>query len=437
MPGFQLSFGATLGIIILFPLFSKMLYFLPKGIADLICVTISAQLGILPLLAYYFGEISIIFILTNIIILPLIGIIIILGFISIIIAFIIPQIGGIIGAVNCLLLKLTINSAIFFSRVPYSTVNMLSPSILLICIYYFAIYSLIRENKKVFILIVMLIVIIVWYPIVFEGIAELEVTFIDVGQGDAIFIKTPAGKNIMIDGGGLPDYYSGDFDIGTDVILPFLRYKGVHKLDMIVISHIHDDHINGFIPVLDKVNVDYFVQAPQKVLTPSYKLLIDKVKKNNIPVISLLKGDYIILEKDLELYVLHPYSKWIDRGPFDFNNNSLVVMLKYRDVKFLFTGDIESAAESKILDDFEFKLKADVLKVAHHGSNTSSIDSLMKNIQPHIAVISVGRNPFGHPHNETINRIKDVGAKIYRTDIDGAVTIKTNGKKIKCNTIVK
>ncbi|HHU69806.1 MAG TPA: DNA internalization-related competence protein ComEC/Rec2, partial [Thermoanaerobacterales bacterium] len=437
MPGFQLSFGATLGIIVLFPRIRKTFYFLPKGIADLVCVTISAQLGILPLLIYYFGEISIICILTNVLILPLIGVIIILGFVSIITAFILPQIGSIIGAVNSLLIKLIINSSLFFSRLPYSTISIKTPSILLIITYYLFLYSLIKRNKKAFTLLTLLIVIIIWHPIVIGGVSGLEVTFIDVGQGDAIFIKTPKGKNIMIDSGGLPDYYLGDFDIGTDVILPFLRYKGVRKLDMIFISHIHDDHIKGFIPVLDEISVDYFVQAPQKVLTPNYKLLIDKLKKYNIPVISVSKGDYITLEKDLELYVLHPDLEWISRDPFDFNNNSLVIMMKYKNTTFLFTGDIESAAESKIADDFRLQLKSDVLKVAHHGSNTSSIDSLIENIQPSIAIISVGRNTFGHPHNDVINRIKALGVDIFRTDVDGAVTIKTNGYKIKCNTTIK
>ena len=427
-PGFQLSFGATTGIIVLFANIKETLSFLPKSVGDVAGVTISAQLGVLPFLLYYFGEVSIVCIFTNLIVLPLIGTVIILGIISIISSFIFVPIGIIIGTTNSILLKLIIHFSIFFSKLPFSTIKITSPSVIIIVLYYLIIYSLIRRNKNIIIFIVILITVNIWYPILVNN--NLEVTFIDVGQGDAIYIKTPKGKNLMIDSGGLPDYYEGDFDTGKDIILPFLRHKKAKKLDVVFISHIHDDHIKGFIPVSDEMKIDYFIQAPQMVSTCNYDLLKDELSRNQTSIITMSKGEHIKIEEELEMYILHPDIDWIKKYPLDLNDNSMVIMMRYRDVKFLFTGDIESMAEHEIVKGFGSGLKTDVLKVAHHGSITSTTESFIKNAEPQIAVISVGQNSFGHPHEDIINRIEAVNGKIFRTDMCGAITVITDGNKI-------
>lgn len=434
MPGFQLSFGATMGIIISFPKIKGLLRFLPDRIADLTSVTFSAQLGILPLIAYYFGNISLIFVFTNLLVLPLMGLIIVLGFLSISAAFIFLPLGSLIAVFNSFLIKTVINLALFFSSLPFSSVSIPLPSIMLICSYYIAFLSVFLRYKKGFVLGLILTVFVVWFIIIFND-SLLEVTFIDVGQGDAIYIKTPEGRHIMIDSGGLPDYYSGDFDIGRDVILPFLKYKGVKKLDIMIMSHIHDDHIKGMIPVLDEIRVDYFIQAPQKVLSKNYNELLKKITKLNIPVITLKKGDYFKIDDDLFFYVFHP-DDIEHKGPGDENNNSLVLKMIYRNISFLFTGDIEKEAEGKILQ-LGYSLDSTVLKVPHHGSITSSTPSFIKEVNPKYAIISVGRNnAFGHPHEGVIERLEHTGARVYRTDLDGGITIRTDGEGIVVKTTV-
>ena len=204
---------------------------------------------------------------------------------------------------------------------------------------------------------------------------DLQINFVDVGQGDSTFIITPKNKTILIDGGGSN---TGSFDVGENTLLPYILDKGYNKIDLMIISHFDSEN---------------------------YKRFLNIVKEKNIPVIVGKRGDKINIEKDLYLDILFPESEQIEENVI--NNNSLVFNIHYNNFSMLFTGDIEEIAEKRIIEiTNKSRLKADIIKIPHHGSKTSSTRELLEIVLPKIALIGVGKdNLFGHPSSETIDKL--------------------------------
>jgi len=211
--------------------------------------------------------------------------------------------------------------------------------------------------------------------------------------------------------------------------------RGVTKLDLVVASHGHADHIIGLYSVLEQLKVE-------NVILPDYKEggelnnIIDICMDRNIKVMHCKEGDNIYLDKDTYFQVLNPPYEVnrMENGESSLNNNSLVLNLIYKNVKMLFTGDIEKEAEKLLVDNNRGEgaiTCVHVLKVPHHGSDTSSTMDFVEMVKPRVAVVSVGKNNYGHPSGDVLNRYENIGTKIYRTDINGAVIIMTNGKTIK------
>lgn len=250
---------------------------------------------------------------------------------------------------------------------------------------------------------------------------------IDVGQGDSTFIVTPRNKTILIDGGGSS---SDEYDVGKSILLPYILDRGYTKIDYVFISHFDQDHVGGILTILQELKVDNVIISKQGEDSENYQKFLKLVKEKKIKVILVKKGDRIKIEKDLYFDILWPESEYIKENIL--NNNSIVMKMFYNNFSILFTGDIEEIAEKKILDTYrgkETKLKADVLKVAHHGSKTSTMEEFLDVIKPDIALIGVGKeNIFGHPNEVIINRLRDFGTKIYRTDENGEIDIEVNKK---------
>ncbi|MGQ9483362.1 MBL fold metallo-hydrolase [Chloroflexus sp.] len=250
------------------------------------------------------------------------------------------------------------------------------------------------------------------------GEQPLEVHVIDVGQGDSILIRTPEGKTALIDGG---------YDNG--LALAYLRERGIGHIDVMVASHPHADHIGGLVDVLRALPVKGFWTSGATHTTGTYEQLLDAIDVARVPYYEVQRGDTIPLGW-LRFEVLHS-----DPEADDLNNTSVVLRLAYGHVSFLFTGDVEAAAELDMLSTVRDRLKATILKVAHHGSHTSSTAEFLAAVQPRIAVYSAGRdNNYGHPHRETIQALQRVGAAVYGTDEHGTIVIVTNGVDYQIQT---
>ena len=254
-------------------------------------------------------------------------------------------------------------------------------------------------------------------PSEFKGPA-LKVFFIDVGQGDGMLVQTPGGKNILIDTG--PD---------ERAVPGFLRGRGVKNIEVLVTTHPHSDHIGGAVAVLQSWPVKRIYDSGKPHASPIYERYLERVKqlvKDGQTVFRRARGgDRIEVEPGLAMEVVHPSEPL----PDDPNNASVVLRLTYGRVSFLLTGDIGREAEGDILKR-KFGVRADILKVGHHGSRTSTSAGFLERVGPKVAVIQSGRgNDYGHPHRETLQRLERQGARIYRNDRDGTILVATDGDK--------
>lgn len=247
----------------------------------------------------------------------------------------------------------------------------------------------------------------------------LTVHYIDVGQGDSELIQIN-NKNLLIDAGPKD---------AEDKVVSYLKTQNITKLDYIIATHPHDDHIGGMVEVLKNFKVNEFI-AP-KIYNPpttsTFKDLITTLKNKNMKITVLKPGDFINLGENVQCEILAPSKEYYE----NLNNYSIVVKITYKNSKFLFTGDAEEESEKEILNN-GFDVSCDVLKVGHHGSKTASSNEFLKEASPKIAVISCGKNnDYGHPHKATLDKLNSINCKIYRTDLFGDVVITSDGINIK------
>lgn len=435
--GFQLSYAGTLGIILFcklinIPIKNKLL----KYLKDSIIISISANIFIIPIMMYQFNTISLTFILSNLLAGPLLGISIILEIIVLLISFMSINIAAIPAKVLNILLILIINIANWFSNIEISKIYVITPQIISIVAYYLICAAIIlkQKNRKIIVIIMLTVLIINLFPTP----KKLRINFIDVGQGDSTLIRTETNKVILIDSGG--STASSSFDVGNKVLLPYLLDRRIKKIDFIIVSHFDADHCQAFETVIDNINVRKVVVCKQSMITQEYLNIINKCKKKNIKIIVVERGDKLKIDKRTEFEILHPGERFLDDGKGGLNANAIVCKMNYKlnngkIFSILFTGDIEVEAEKELEQVYGKKLKADILKIAHHGSKTSSREEFIKLVSPKIALIGVGENnKFGHPADITLERLEKENVKVYRTDQMGevSITINKNGEiKVK------
>lgn len=440
---FQLSFGAALSIILFYPVLSEHLgkiKYIPKVVLDIVGISLVVQIGTLPIALYHFNQVSLISICTNILVIPALGILLFIAFIAIISYVFIPIVGRLLFFLLSFIFQWILNVSNIFSALPFSHIRVPSfnwGSILLLILILLILskYISLREKRTRIICFILVLVFII------SGIREyiipqpLKITFLDVGQGDSALIETPGREKILIDGGGYPSYFESNREISKDVLIPALYSKGITKLDLVIISHPHDDHMKGIGELIGEIPIKGI--GLYQIKNKEMKNLITKGRKNNIPIIQLETGDKIRLQNDLGIHVLSPSSDFsMAEGQKDENNASLVIKLKYKKVSFIFTGDIEEEMENNLVNSTD-NINSTVLKVAHHGSKTSSQESFIKKVKPKVCVVSVGEsNNFGHPDSKVMNTLEENTSSIYRTDKNGAVEIITNGKWIKVNPFI-
>lgn len=247
---------------------------------------------------------------------------------------------------------------------------------------------------------------------------SLEVTFFDVGQGDAIMVKTPERHLILIDGG--PD----DTILGKiGQIIPFWR----QHIDLVVLTHPHADHLYGLIQILDRYQVDYILWSGVECLDSVCQLWKNELAKGDSEIIIAQAGQRIRSDS-MVLDVLYPLTSYYRYLPKDHNDISVVTKLSYGNHAFLFTGDITDKGEKEIVLAWGNYLSSNIMKVAHHGSISSSQEDFLDIVHPEIAIIQVGaNNKYGHPAQETIDKLISRSIIIHRTDEDGDIKIISNG----------
>lgn len=245
---------------------------------------------------------------------------------------------------------------------------------------------------------------------------NLKLNFIDVGQGDCILIQGPDGSNILVDGGDRNDQTA-------EHIINYLNSKDVKKLDYIISTHPHSDHIGNLAAVLNNFPVDNVLDSGRVHTSQTYENYLQTIEAKQINFKLPRTGDQIKIGQ-LSLLFLNPDQNVND---YSLNNASLVFMLSYKKQKFLFTGDMEKEIENKLLQN-NFDLQANLIKVPHHGSDSSSTAAFVKAVKPEIAVFQVGKdNNYGHPEQKIINRYQQIGSKIYRNDLNGDIVVSSNG----------
>jgi len=373
-----------------------------RHIRNALCMSLAASIGTAPLVAYYFHYFSLISPVSNLVIAPLIGFVliplsVISSFLFLITGhFVFTPLVSVISDISIYLVKL-------FSQIPFADLKIpaFPPVILLLFYAGFIFYSLF--DKRRYLLIIPFVPVVICLLLTTFEKEKLNVTFLDIGQGDASVIEFPDGKTMLIDTGRT----------GWETV-SFLKYRGKKTIDILALSHVHPDHTGGVEYILKHFDV-------QQVWDNGRMILPDMLKQ--IKHQKLSRGD-VIEGKGYKIYALHPYPEFyvMQGNEYDAaNNDSLVLRIEDDHTSFLFTGDIEEDAEGNIMHLGKW-LKSDVMKVPHHGGKASAYQPFIEIVSPQIAVISAGRdNPFGHPHQEMLDSLNEV--KIFRTDIDGAVKI--------------
>ena len=452
--GLQLSYGGTIGIILFSGVLAKKakLNNLLEGfvnklkyrVKQLIVVCVSANLIIFPIIAAHYSTMCLTFVISNICAGPILGVIIILGFITIFVSFVSIDIAKPFALILNIFIQILMYITKICSSLPFSKLYIKTPSLSQIIIYYmiliFIYYickirkkkrrlihrKLLRtvQNKKVQKLFIIVIILIFTSMQILKCLpSDLTIYFIDVGQGDSTLIVTPNHKTILIDGGGTE--FESDFDIGKQTLLPEILGQRITKIDYLLISHFDSDHATGVAQILGKIDVSSIILTRQLEENDIYRHILSIAKEKKIKLIYVKEGDVLKIG-GIKISIIHPENKLMINNPM--NNNSIVCKVEYNSFSMLLTGDIEMEAEELILRK-NINLKADVLKVAHHGSKTSTTGEFLKAINPKVALIGVGKNNnFGHPSNEVIQRLKENGTRIYRTDENGEISITVNKK---------
>jgi competence protein ComEC len=424
-------------------------------------VSLFAIGGSLPLVAYYFNQVSLVGLGANFLVVPLVGFITVpLGLTGLFLSPLSTTLAAWILSAGAAVLAVALEIVRVFAELPFAAFKTVTPSVLEMVCYYILGWALLhwlhnrsdlknslneirRPTLTKFARMVVVITLIIlavdgcyWLYQRFWH-SDLRVTVIDVGNGSAALLEIPGGTTIMIDGGGFSD--NASFDVGARVIAPFLWQKKIRTIDLLVLSHPNSDHLNGLIYLADHFNVASLWANDERRHTLGYKKLMAVCARREIflPAYTQLAREHRF--NGVQLDILYPPQNFIDLKESDkwrnSNNNSLVVKVSYGQASFLFPGDIMAAAEMELAGFANDRLASTVLIAPHHGSRSSSSRIFIDEVNPEVVVISCGRNSrFKFPHPEVLQRYSDLGADIFRTDRNGAVRLSTEGQRLRIKT---
>jgi len=413
---------------------------------ELLFLSAVIQVGMIPLMAQYFHRVSLVGVAANLPAVPLTSIIVPVGFAALCTGLVWGALGHALGRILAALVGALLWSVAWFARLSWASFRLPSPPSLALVAFFLAALlcaSAVLTKRRwagriagaVVLAAAALIAAYPFAPRLNRG--RLEITVLDVGQGDSIFVAFPNGRTMLVDGGGLAGgfYIRGarpGIDVGEDVVSPFLWSRGLKRIDVVALTHGHEDHYGGLAAVLRNFQVGELWLGPNGDSAGFFALLAE-AQARRVPIIHRLKGDAFDWG-GVNVDVLWP----LDDTPVKaLNDDSLVLRLKDGNETILLTGDIEKRVERALTADGE-PLSADFLKVPHHGSKTSSTQDFLDAVRPRFAAISVGEgNAFGHPNAEVLDRLRQEGTRVYQTDHDGAISILTDGRQVTVSSFLE
>ncbi|OIK16619.1 DNA internalization-related competence protein ComEC/Rec2 [Bacillus sp. MUM 116] len=427
--GFQLSFTVSFAIIISAQIILKQY---ENSLAIMLATSIIAQFAALPLLLYHYFGASLISIAANMLYIPLFSFVFMPGlYVLFFIQIIFQATPAILITFFIKIITLSNQLIGYLSNFSIALIVPGRPGILFLIIYIavilvvFLVWESPPYYKKI-LHIVLLTGFMMSFQTGWNWINPVgEVTMIDVGQGDSIFIHLPFGKgNYLIDTGGTVSFLQENWrkrkrphEVGRDVVVPFLKGKGITKIDKLILTHGDMDHIGGTFSILKEIKVEQILMPSVKEPSETELEIIHEAKRKGISVIKVSK-DMQWKNGEHLFYVLSPEKNFVGER----NSGSVTIFAKIGGLTWFFGGDLDKEGEERVIRDYP-KLTVDILKAGHHGSKTSSGEAFIQQIKPKVALISAGeKNRFGHPHKETMEILKKYHVLIYRTDHQGAIT---------------
>ena len=440
-PSFALSFACVGAIFATLPLLERAFerLELPVRLSEALMLTISTQLGTWPLTAAVFLQCSPYAVLANVAVVPCVPITMALGSAQLALCGI-PSLAQALANINAWVLAWMLGVVRFVSDVPGAAVPMTPASNVWIACYegaLLALAPLVRRGASTPACALVLVAgsFVLWPPHLPDR--RLVITVLDVGQADAIVIRTPNGHAMLVDSGGRLERGTVGADsaaelVGERIVVPYLLRHGIHALDALILSHPHGDHAAGCAPVLRALPVAEIADSGQTYGGHAYRDCLDMAAADHVPIVRPHAGIIWRTDDGIALTFIGPSLPFIS-GKNSINDNSVAFILRFGAFRMLFTGDAGVAAERRFLGQGA-DLRSDVLKVGHHGSAYSSSPEFIEAVHPQYSIISVGRhNVFGHPAPSTIARLLRLGSTVYRTDENGAVSILTNGASTRVN----
>ncbi len=460
---FQLSFMAVAGLILIQPPLRQWgERMIPEGewvssvvkpVFDSFTVGLAAIVATLPLMVYYFQSFSLVGLPATVVASAFVTAATMLAGMTALLGLFVPSLAWVVGWVASFFLICIVATVEWFARLPLASVEVGSMNGAVVWVYYGVLLAVISRGRLGSMISVPLALTrrwvdklgekayrlpkkrtagalvvcasLIWLAVLAVPDTKLEVSFLDVGQGDAILIKTPAGQQILIDGGPNPDTVCQQ--LGKK--MPFWD----KSLDMVVLTHSDDDHLVGLMGVLQRYKVGQVLESGFGE-GPVYRQWLAQIEEKEIGWTIARAGQEIDLGEGIVLEVIYPYDEFVESTESEANSNSVVLRLVWNKVSFLFTGDADDGAEQDILyGGVLCDLDSTVLKVGHHGSKYATSSGFLAVVDPQVAVISVGEgNTFGHPSDETLARLN--GVDVYRTDQRGTVTFATDGERLWART---
>ena len=422
--------------------------FLTFRVWELLVLTVALQAGMLPLMARDFHRITLSAPLVNLAAVPLTGIVVPLGFLTLACGLIFPMAGKLLAAPLAWITALLLHVVQWFAHFPRWSYRIPGPPFWLI-ILFFAVTILLAAEMRLkhalqktalwglcatFVACTLTIAIYPFGERWTKG--RLELTVLDVGQGDSLFVVTPGGRTLLIDGGGAFDGFPGHevhngVDPGEEAVSPYLWSRGFQRLDVVALTHAHQDHLGGLTAILENFRVAR-LWIGREVSSQALVRLEELARQRKIPIEHALRGESFHWD-GVDGDFLWPEIVPEEVAPSAKNNDSLVLRLRFGSETFLLPGDAEKQVEREILSENSVEaLQSTVLKIGHHGSKNSTMPEFLAAVQPRVGIISAGEgNPYGHPNAELLKRLENAGVRILRTDRDGAVHVLTDGSRVE------
>ena len=465
--GFQLSVGATLGILLLAGpirgwLAPRLARLLPRRVSEWLsaglAATLAAQALVEPLSLYAFGAFSPVAPVANLVVVLFVAWLVPLGLAGVLLGLLAPPAAWLLGPVWRVALAGLVYTVKALASLPLAhvAVDRVSPG--WVVAWYAALVLVaspaarrvtgeacarlrdrLRRASAAALPGALLALLaatgagLSWRLALAAPPDQLEVVVLDVGQGDAILVRAPGGHAALIDAGPayVPASGGEPFDAGEEIVVPYLRRAGVRRLDLLVLTHPDVDHVGGAAAVLRAVPVGQVLAGTTTAEEAHHRAALKAAAERGVPVRVVREGEVLRLGPEVTVQVLGPPAAPITGSRSDDNANCVALRVVYRQVAFLLACDLEAVAEERLADRGH-AIRADVLKVSHHGSRYSTTERFLETVRPRYAVISAGSgNPFGHPHADVIDRLRRAGAEVWRTDRHGTVTVRTDGFRLR------